>query len=186
MADDDKPTTAKRPARKRATRTATPPNDTTAEASGDTTEPEAAPDAPESVAEPAGGLVTVTAEPNADVPDDDDDLGSHGDAGEGDDSLLARRRAEVLELGILTVHYAARDVAFLLDGRCAARVMAVYAGTMGRHLAQDLLLPGFSDMRNLWATISLDGVLGMTWMPGLPSAGPRTMTVDPPPPPARA
>ncbi len=58
----------------------------------------------------------------------------------------------------------------------------VYAGVTSRTRTQDVIHPEVSSMRNLWATVSLDGALAMSWYPGLPSAAQRTMTVDPPAP----
>ena len=85
-------------------------------------------------------------------------------------------------LGRLVVHYRERDVTYILDGWCAARVMAVFNGTLATWAANDILVPGLSEMRNLWATVGLDGALGLSWHPGLEAPALRTITVDPPAP----
>jgi hypothetical protein len=178
MADDDEKTTTKRPARTRAGRTITAadtaPADLEEQPTADTT------DTAEASGEDSGGTMAVMTEQ---ATPGDTDLGD-GDEDAGDEAAalpVERRLLGADQLGYLSVSYTSRNVNYVVDGSCAARVMAVFAGNLSRH-AQDLMLPGVADMNNLWVTLSLDDVLGMSWMPGLPSAQPRTMTVDPPPP----
>lgn len=85
-------------------------------------------------------------------------------------------------LGELIVHSTTRDIVIVLDGASALRVMAVFDGTASRALLRDALVPGRSAMTNLWTTIDFDRVVGLTWIPGLPSRADRTMAVDPPVP----
>ena len=89
-------------------------------------------------------------------------------------------------LGALTLHTPTRDVVVVLDGESAARVMAVFAGTVRRHSMQDLMHPAASEMRHLWLSVDLSDVVALSWMPGLPTGGERVMTVDPPVPEAMA
>jgi hypothetical protein len=115
-----------------------------------------------------------------------DDAGEHVDRvvddDDDDETMLSVGERNKFTLGELTVHYPARDVTIVVDGHTAARVMAVYAGVATRTRMQNLIHPDLSHMKNLWATVSLDGALAMTWNPGLPSRAQRTMTVDPPAP----
>lgn len=86
------------------------------------------------------------------------------------------------EVGQLYLHTRSRDIAVILDGEAAARVMAVFAGT-GRRLAmRDMVHPELANTRNLWVSIDLHEVVALSWVPGLPSRAERVMTVDPPVP----
>lgn len=133
-------------------------------------------DAERTVAEHASAGAVATTDPAGDV----SEQGERVDAGA---AILAVGERNKLTVGEFTVHYAARDVTIALDGHTAARVMSVYAGVSSRRHTQDLIHPEVSRMRNnVWATVSLDGALAMSWNPGPPSSTPRTMTVDPPAP----
>jgi hypothetical protein len=84
-------------------------------------------------------------------------------------------------MGELTLSYPARDVALVLDGLTAARVVAAFADPSRRSSLQDELNAA-SSMRNLWASFDLDRLLAVSWMPGLPDRATSRMTVDPPNP----
>ena len=85
-------------------------------------------------------------------------------------------------LGELTLSYPTRDVALVLDGLTAARVLAAFADPARRSDLQDEINTATSPMRNLWASFDLDQLLAVSWMPGLPTRAMSRMTVDPPNP----
>lgn len=85
-------------------------------------------------------------------------------------------------LGELVLHYSERDVTVVVDGNSASKVMAVFTGTGSRLALQDPIQPGEANMGNLWTAFDLERLLAVTWIPGLPKPGGRTMTVDPPAP----
>ncbi len=169
MADDDKKPagrpTRKRPARKPAV-----------SAQAAAAEPQAAPGRAEDTAA-TGADVGAGALPSVTVTAAVDDAATDRQILDAIDLVQSIHR-----LGHLDVHYVARTVSYVMDGGCAARVMAVYASRLDRFIAEDPMVPGDANMNNLWVTLSVDQVLGMSWMPGIPPVGPRTMTVDPPPP----
>lgn len=161
MADDDKTTTRKRPARKKAP-AAKPPADTS-------TSPEETPTA--QPAPDARSEVMTTEAPVPATVEPTDDAESEPD----------REQRNRVTYGELMVHYPERDVTLVLDGHTAAKVMSVHAGTGSRRRLQDLLHPAVSNMGNLWASIDIDRALAMSWYPGLGTTSTK-MTVDPPKP----
>ena len=132
-----------------------------------------------------------------DLPTSVDDDGEDRDDGDDSDTFSAETPADpertidadrlatdvaMFQMGTLVCSYRHRDVAVTVDGRSAAKVMAVFSGTADRWDVQDTITASCQRMHNLWTVISLDGLLAVSWIPGLPGATPRTMTVDPPPP----
>lgn len=89
-------------------------------------------------------------------------------------------------IGQLVVHASTRDISIPLDGESTSRVMAVFAGTRFRRDLEDVMVVGLAEMRHLWASIDLAKVIALSWIPALPSASDRVMTVDPPLPDALA
>lgn len=90
------------------------------------------------------------------------------------------------EVGQLYLHTRSRDIAVILDGDAAARVMSVFAGTGRRAAMRDLVHPELANMLNLWVSIDLHEVVALSWIPGLPSRADHVMTVDPPAPDAES
>ena len=82
--------------------------------------------------------------------------------------------------GEVLLHFPERDVAIVLDGATAARVVAAFAQPRLRSLLQDRIDVETSVMTNLWASFDLSRLLGVSWLPGLPSEARDRMTIDPP------
>lgn len=90
------------------------------------------------------------------------------------------------EVGQLYLHTRSRDIAVILGGDAAARVMSMFAGTGRRAAMRDLVHPELANMLNLWVSIDLREVVALSWIPGLPSRADHVMTVDPPAPDAES
>ena len=141
----------------------------TGEPAGDEPEPppEPAPNSPDAmtVASPQGHATSDLAEPErpwADWP--------------GRNTANERNAALI---GELRVYYTERTVAVPMDADAALRAMAGWRHGHVR-LWEDLLDPAESPGTASWATLSLDGVLAMVWLPGLPrEPRPHRMALDP-------
>ena len=82
-------------------------------------------------------------------------------------------------LGELRVYYMERTVTVPMDADAALRAMAGWRHGHVR-LWEDLLDPAESPGTASWATLSLQGVLAMVWLPGLPrEPRPERMALDP-------
>lgn len=82
-------------------------------------------------------------------------------------------------LGELYVHYADRTVTVPMDADAALRAMTGWRFGQLR-LWEDVLDPEASPGSVPWAAISLEDVLAMMWLPGLPrERRPERMAVDP-------
>jgi hypothetical protein len=67
--------------------------------------------------------------------------------------------------GVLVVHHQSRDVTVRADGDAALRVLALFArGGARRHL--DHLSATTSSAECGWTALDLNGVIGVTWVPG--------------------
>lgn len=133
----------------------------------------------------AGGPEVMTTESKlSDTDAEPTDAGAyHGDAGADFGTQVVGQITRNQQIfGELVVHYPERDVRIVLDGLAASRVIAVHAGVSTRLDMQDKFTPYLAEMANMWASIDLDRVLAMSWIPGLASVGGRKMTVDPKPP----
>jgi hypothetical protein len=87
--------------------------------------------------------------------------------------LPPQQRNRFIE-GTLTVHYAARDVGFPMDGESALRMLAVLAGT-----SNDMdEIRSSSDAQRVWLMIDRTDVLGAQWVPAEATV-PRRATMDP-------
>lgn len=93
---------------------------------------------------------------------------------------LVRRVRNRFTLGQLIVHYPERDVSVVIDGDSALRLIGVFAGHVpARELDRVHLAEATAD--NVWVGVSLEGVLAMSWIPGI-SNRPSRAVVDPPAP----
>ena len=82
-------------------------------------------------------------------------------------------------LGELYVHYADRTVTVPMDADAALRAMTGWRFGH-RRLWEDVLDPEEAPGSVPWAAISLENVLAMMWLPGLPSERrPERMALDP-------
>jgi hypothetical protein len=92
-------------------------------------------------------------------------------------SRLSVRARNAVTIGVLTLHYAARDVSVYLDGASAMRALAMYHRRAELGMADRL--DGYeSDAGSGWMIFELDEPLAMSWTPGLP-AKPRRTAIDP-------
>lgn len=129
-------------------------------------EPEADDDAHDA-AKALGGPVTGSAEPVS-----LDDLSAT--AVRGLIAELPPQQRNRFVSGTLTVHYAARDIGFPMDGESALRMLAVLAGT-----SNDMdEIRTSSDAQRVWLMIDREDVLGAQWVP-TEATVPRRATMDP-------
>ncbi len=91
--------------------------------------------------------------------------------------VCSDRNAEVI--GMLTLHYPARDVEVFLDGDSAVRLLTIFKRRHEGELA-DPLNPYLSSADAGWVVADLLQAppLAMSWMPGLPTLHQRT-AMDP-------
>jgi len=82
-------------------------------------------------------------------------------------------------VGELVVHYTDRTVSLPMDADAALRAIAGWRYGEPR-IWEDQIAPEIVPGRVSWAALSLEGVLALVWLPGLPPAArPARMTVDP-------
>lgn len=166
MANEKKPTAQKRAPRKKPATTKP----------GEPAEAEA-PDVADETAT-VGREVMTTASRGVDTATAESTAGPDAAAG----PVPNQRDLNRAEFGQLFLHTRSRDIAVILDGDAAARVMSVFAGTGSRVAMRDLVHPELANMRDLWVSIDLHEVVALSWIPGLPSRADRVVTVDPPAP----
>lgn len=81
-------------------------------------------------------------------------------------------------IGELLVHYTDRTISLPMDADAALRAIAGWR--YGHRAWEDPVVPEIVPGKVSWAALSLEGVLAMVWLPGLPRAArPARMAVDP-------
>jgi hypothetical protein len=87
--------------------------------------------------------------------------------------------SNVTVVGRMHVYYPERTITVPMDGDAALRAIAGWRYGRPR-LWEDALDPIAAPGTVSWAALSLEGVLAMVWLPGLPpEARPERMTLDP-------